>query len=145
MILGNSFCLRSEVHRDSVPELTFDIDTADFGVVLEGDSVEFDFWFTNTGTKPLEIRQAWPACGCTYPTYTKGSIDPGERGQIHVVFHSKNFGSDTLFKQVIIINNGAEKYANFKVIVVAKDKVKEYKKLKKLYMRQAAKKGRKRR
>lgn len=134
VLLLMTFGRISAQNRDSVPELTFDVDTADFGIVVDGDSVVYDFWFTNTGTKNLNIKQAWPACGCTHPTYTQGDIAPGERGKIHVVFSSKNFGNDTfvdghsMVKEVIVINNGAERYARFKVIVLTQkqfDTIKE--------------------
>lgn len=100
------------------PNIKFDIDTADFGTISEGDSVVFDFWFTNIGNDSAKINQAYPACGCTYPTFTQGKIAPGARGKIHVVFHSKGFGGQSLVKEVIIINTGPERYARFKVKVV---------------------------
>ena len=56
------------------PNIKFDVDTADFGVIADGDSVVYDFWFTNIGTDSAFINQAYPACGCTYPTYTQGKI-----------------------------------------------------------------------
>lgn len=100
------------------PDLKFDVDTADFGTVSDGDSVIYEFWFTNVGTADLTIKQAWPACGCTHPTYTHGVIKPGERGYVRVVFHSKGFAGHEMVKEVIIINNGPERYARFKVKVV---------------------------
>jgi hypothetical protein len=102
------------------PNIKFDVDTADFGVIADGDSVVYDFWFTNIGTDSAKINQAYPACGCTYPTFTQGKIAPGARGKIHVVFHSKGFGGQSLVKEVIIINTGPERYARFKVKVVNK-------------------------
>ena len=102
------------------PNIKFDVDTADFGVIADGDSVVYDFWFTNIGTDSAFINQAYPACGCTYPTYTQGKIAPGDRGRIHVVFHSKGFGGQNLVKEVIIINTGPERYARFKVKVINK-------------------------
>ena len=111
------------------PNIKFD--TADFGVVSEGDSVIFDFWFTNIGTDSVKINQAYPACGCTYPTYTQGKIAPGSRGKIHVVFHSKGFGGQSVVKEVIIINNGPERYARFKAKIVNtafKEELEAYKK-----------------
>lgn len=131
---------------DSIPELTFDVDTADFGIVEEGKIVEYDFWFTNTGKKDLSIKQAWPACGCTHPTYTEGFIKPGERGKVHVEFHSKNFGGDTVVKSVIIINNGPERYAVFRAIIVNSTIQQDIEKSKEVQENKSAKKkGRKRR
>lgn len=100
--------------------LKFDVDTAQFGKVYAGDTVFYDFGFTNIGNEDLIIKQAWPACGCTTPTFTEGAIKPGERGVIKVQFRSAGFAGQTLVKQIIVINNGAEKYAVFKVKVVDK-------------------------
>jgi hypothetical protein len=105
---------------DSMPVIKFDVDTADFGKVYEGDTVRYDFWFTNTGNKDLIIKQAWPACGCTHPTYTQGVIKPGERGKIHVEFLSAGWGGHDVVKEVIIISNAPENYARFKARIVNK-------------------------
>lgn len=100
--------------------LKFDVDTADFGKVYDGDTVHYEFWFTNIGNEDLIIKQAWPACGCTTPVFTEGAIKPGERGVIKVEFRSAGFAGNNLSKQIIVINNGAERYANFKAKVVDK-------------------------
>ena len=106
--------------NDSMPVIKFDVDTADFGIVNEGDTVRYDFWFTNTGNKDLVIRQAWPACGCTHPTHTQGPIKPGERGKVHVEFISAGWGGKKVVKEVIIISNAPENYARFKANIVSK-------------------------
>jgi hypothetical protein len=100
--------------------LKFDVDTANFGKVYDGDTVHYEFWFTNIGNEDLIIKQAWPACGCTTPVFTEGAIKPGERGVIKVEFRSAGFAGHNLTKQIIVINNGAERYANFKAKVVDK-------------------------
>lgn len=106
---------------DSFPVLKFDKDTVDFGIVNEGDTVIYDFWFTNVGNKDLVIKQAYPACGCTTPTHTKGPVKPGERGFVHVEFRSAGWGGQTVVKEVIIIlGNGPENYARFKAKIVNK-------------------------
>ncbi len=120
LILMSFFICSSSCIYAQGPNIKFDIDTADFGTISEGDSVIFDFWFTNVGSDSAKINQAYPACGCTYPTFTQGKIAPGARGKIHVVFHSKGFGGQYLVKEVIIINTGPERYARFKVKVVNK-------------------------
>lgn len=113
-------------NNDSLPVMTFDQDTVDFGVVNEGDTVIKDFWFTNTGKGDLVIKQAHPACGCTYPTYTSDIIKPGGRGKIHVEFHSQGFGGHSVVKDVIVIYRTpdagyhAENYARFKAKIINK-------------------------
>lgn len=136
------FMMIPQITSAQGPDIKFDVDTADFGVVAEGDSVIYDFWFTNIGRDSAKINQAYPACGCTYPTYTKGKIAPGARGKVHVVFHSKGFGGQSLIKEVIVINTGPERYARFKVKVVNaafKKELEDYQK----QMEQTTKKGRK--
>lgn len=141
-IIGLIIMLTSQGLKAQGPDIKFDVDTADFGVVSDGDSVVYDFWFTNIGKDSAKINQAYPACGCTYPTYTKGKIAPGARGKMHVVFHSKGFGGQSLVKEVIVINTGPERYARFKVKVVNaafKKELEDYQK----QMEQSNKKGRK--
>lgn len=105
--------------------LKFDVDTVDFGTVGDNDTVIYDFWFTNIGTEKLIINQAYPACGCTKPTISKDSVAPGERGFIHVEFHSNGFGGKEILKEIIVINNGPERYARFKAKVVNKQFLEE--------------------
>lgn len=64
-------------------------DTAyDFGTIHEGDVVQIDFKFKNTGTKPLIISEASSTCGCTIPDYQKKPVAPGEESVLKVVFNS---------------------------------------------------------
>ena len=62
--------------------------------------------FTNTGTAPLIIHQAFASCGCTVPTYTKEPIKPGEKGVIDVTYN----GTDKFpghFQKTITIRSNA--------------------------------------
>ncbi len=43
-----------------VPAIKFDVPVYDFGRVRAGEDVIHDFWFTNTGTGPLEILRVKP-------------------------------------------------------------------------------------
>lgn len=44
-----------------VPNIKFDTPVYDFGRVRAGQPVKHDFWFTNTGTGPLEILRVKPS------------------------------------------------------------------------------------
>jgi len=63
-------------------------DSYDFGEVKEGEKVEHEFKFTNTGSSPLIISNVQASCGCTTPEYSKNPIAPGEEGMVKVVFNS---------------------------------------------------------
>jgi hypothetical protein len=43
-----------------VPGIKFDTQIYDFGRIRAGSDVEHDYWFTNTGTGPLEILAVRP-------------------------------------------------------------------------------------
>ncbi|SKB89139.1 Protein of unknown function [Parapedobacter luteus] len=63
-------------------------DAYDFGKIKEGEKVEHEFKFTNTGTSPLIISNVQASCGCTTPEYSKNPIAPGDEGMVKVVFNS---------------------------------------------------------
>jgi Protein of unknown function (DUF1573) len=60
----------------------------DFGTITQGDTVSHTYTFTNKGSKPLIIANAWGSCGCTVPQYPKEPVAPGEQGQVRVTFNS---------------------------------------------------------
>ncbi|WP_020571830.1 DUF1573 domain-containing protein [Neolewinella persica] len=75
-----------------------------FGSVKEGEVVNHDFTFTNTGKVPLLITKARSTCGCTVPAYPEQPVAPGEGGVISVAFDTKNkYGQQT--KAVTITAN----------------------------------------
>lgn len=66
------------------------IDTVyNFGTIADGDKVEYNYRFKNTGKKPLIIKNATASCGCTVPEKPEKPILPGEIGYLKVVFDSK--------------------------------------------------------
>ena len=73
------------------PVMTFDRVSHDFGTIKEGETVETEFTFTNTGKSDLIIVDARGSCGCTVPTYPKNvPIAPGESGEMVVSFDPSN-------------------------------------------------------
>ncbi|MCY7359409.1 MAG: DUF1573 domain-containing protein [Rudanella sp.] len=61
----------------------------DFGEIMEGDTVEHNFAFTNTGEYPLIINNITASCGCTTPEWPRDPIAPGQQSSIKVRFNSK--------------------------------------------------------
>ncbi len=78
------------LEKESVlPILKFDFDTYDFGEVTDGEIVEVDYTFKNTGESNLIIYDASASCGCTVPEYPKDKeIKPGESGVVKARFDS---------------------------------------------------------
>jgi len=66
----------------------FEEEEFNFKNINQGDVVNHDFAFTNTGKEPLVIADAKGSCGCTVPTWPKEPIAPGATAVIKVTFNS---------------------------------------------------------
>ena len=81
---------RLEKSYDS-PEIKFDFDSYDFGEVKDGEVVEVDFNFTNSGKSDLIIFDASASCGCTVPEFPQNvKIQPGQKEKLKVRFDTSN-------------------------------------------------------
>ena len=93
--------------------------TKDFGTVPEGQKINVDFRFRNTGTTPLVITQVRPSCGCTIAEQPQEPIAPGAEGHISAIFNSQGHpgaNRKTLF--VTANTKGAQNYSlHFTVVV----------------------------
>ncbi len=82
--------LRIDKAFDSA-EIEFDFDSYDFGEVKDGEVVEVDFNFKNSGKSDLIIFDASASCGCTIPEYPQNvNIKPGESDKLKVRFDTAN-------------------------------------------------------
>lgn len=72
--------------------IEFTEDTYDFGEVMEGDKVVYEYAFKNTGNEPLIISNAKGSCGCTVPDWPREPIPVGGSSVIKVQFDSKGKG-----------------------------------------------------
>ena len=97
--------------------------TYNFGKIKEGDVVEYNFRFKNTGTKPLHIDQASASCGCTVPEKPEHPIAPGEIGFIKVKFNSDRKPGEA-HKSVTVISNARPEFPTLyiKGTVIGKEK-----------------------
>ncbi|MCD8741571.1 DUF1573 domain-containing protein [Mucilaginibacter roseus] len=80
----------TEVDSANAPIAKFQNETHDFGKIKQGEKVNFEYKFTNTGKSPLVITNATASCGCTVPEWPKTPVKPGESGAIKVTFDSAN-------------------------------------------------------
>lgn len=92
---------------ENFAEIKFDTLRHNFGTFSkDAPVVKCAFTFTNVGTAPLIIHQAFASCGCTVPTFTKAPIKPGEKGKIDVTYD----GTDKFpghFQKTITIRSNA--------------------------------------
>jgi hypothetical protein len=91
-------------NTQKLPEITFETLEHDFGKITEGDKVEYDFKFTNTGEAPLIISEVSASCGCTTPSWPKGVIKMNESDIIKVVYNSKG-RPGTFSKGIVVTSN----------------------------------------
>nr|WP_199159081.1 DUF1573 domain-containing protein [Pedobacter sp. ASV2] len=69
--------------------ISFEKEIYDFEKIQQGEKVQHNFKFTNTGKSPLIISNATATCGCTIPEPPKEPILPGKEGVIKVIFNSE--------------------------------------------------------
>ncbi len=72
----------------SMPLMSFDKKTINFGNIKTGDKPEVIYNFTNTGNKDLDIEIV-SACECTELEWTQTTVKVGEKGFIKAVFDSE--------------------------------------------------------
>lgn len=77
-----------------------------YGKIKEGEKLDVEFKFTNTGTHPLVISRVEPSCGCTVAEIPKEPIQPGKEGRIHGSFDS-NGRMSTQHKTLLVYANAA--------------------------------------
>ncbi len=75
-----------------------------FGKITDGEKVEYNYKFRNTGEKPLIISSARASCGCTVPEKPEAPIARGEIGFLKVVFDSKGRVGD-VHKDITVVSN----------------------------------------
>lgn len=104
--------IRSEISPDgsskaeNYAEIKFDTLRCNLGIFPETDPVrKYSFTFTNVGTAPLIVNQAFASCGCTVPTFTKEPIKPGDKGSINVTYNGKGLLPGRFSKTITVRTN----------------------------------------
>jgi hypothetical protein len=99
--------------------ISFDKTTQHLGFVRQGDTLNFQYKFTNTGNQPLVISDTKVECGCTVVDRPTDPILPGKQGTIKVTFHT-NSAIDRQDRTVTVISNAANSpvVLRFKCIVL---------------------------
>lgn len=100
---------------NEIGHLSFKDTVHEFGRIHEGEVIEYEFSFTNSGKKNVLITKAEASCGCTIPTYPKEPIAPNESGMIKVEFNSSGkFGHNE--KTIDITTNASPSVYVLKII-----------------------------
>ena len=91
---------------DNDAELTMiSSDTYNFGNIIQGQILDIQYEFQNTGSGDLVITNVDASCGCTIPFWPKQNIPSGQKSFIQVKFDSHNrLGPQT--KKIKVLSNG---------------------------------------
>jgi len=86
------------------PQVVFKKTEHDFGKVIQGEVVSYNFKFTNTGEADLIITEVTTSCGCTASHYPVDPIKPGETKMIEAKFDSEG-RSGFQNKRITVLTN----------------------------------------
>ncbi len=103
-LVNNPNTANGKTNSGSLPNFKFAEVEHDFGKIIQGESVSYEFQFTNNGKSDLIIVDVSTSCGCTVPSFPKTPIRPGGKGAIKVSFNSAGKrGFQT--KNVLVVAN----------------------------------------
>ncbi|MBA2583574.1 MAG: DUF1573 domain-containing protein [Bacteroidetes bacterium] len=71
-------------------DFKFDKKVHKFEKVKEGEVIEFEYTFTNSGKVPLTITDIKVACNCTLVDFPEHPIEPANSAKISVKFDTQN-------------------------------------------------------
>ena len=64
----------------------------DFGEIEKGIPVSTTFTFKNTSKEPVVVETVRSTCGCTAPNWSEEPVEPGQMGEIKVVYNAHKIG-----------------------------------------------------
>jgi hypothetical protein len=70
------------------PTMDFTDTLHDFGNITQGETVVYEFEFTNHGKTPLIISNASASCGCTLADYPHDPVLAGKSGKLRAIFNT---------------------------------------------------------
>lgn len=92
--------------------LEWDIREYDFGdIPANSPKRHYDFYFTNTGGRPLVIKQVSSSCGCTKYHASTRAIQPGKRGKVRVIYDGSSQPLKKFRKSVTVYSNDPRRYS----------------------------------
>jgi hypothetical protein len=88
----------------------FNKNVHDFGKIVQGSPVTFDFTFSNISDKPLVIESATASCGCTTPVKPEAPIAKGKSDKITAGFNAATAGpfNKTIYVKVAGVDQPLE-------------------------------------
>ena len=85
---NNSNISEEFVDSTGKPEIKFQFEKHEFGKLIQGEKVSYNFKFTNVGGGNLIIENVQTSCGCTVSEYTEKPVPSGKSGKVKITFNS---------------------------------------------------------
>lgn len=89
---GNKDVSPIEKIKVGIPNIQFTHYSHDFGHIVQGKPVYFEFEFLNNGTESIFITDAKSSCGCTAPEWKNEQVLKGKSGKIKANFNAATAG-----------------------------------------------------
>ena len=96
---------RIEEEKTNITTMVIDKEMHDFGNIRPETDNTCRFKVTNTGDKPLIIKDVKASCGCTTPHKPENPIAPGMSDYIEVGFHPSSSQLNEIIKTVTVTAN----------------------------------------
>jgi hypothetical protein len=87
----------------------------EMGQVVQGDTLSYDFVFTNTGKAPLIMHEYKAACDCTVPVLPAQPVLPGERGKVTLRYDTSN-KQGRVSAAVVLYNNTPDRRSILRIV-----------------------------
>lgn len=91
--------------KDQGQELWFEEVEHDYGEIPQDSDGSWSFSFKNLGDEPIMINRVRSTCGCTVPSWPKEPVEPGETGDITVIYNTAQTG--TFAKAAFVYSSAA--------------------------------------
>jgi hypothetical protein len=87
--IEEDFSKMTEKEKANAPTVEFESKVFEFGEIKQGDVVDYEFKFKNTGKSDLVIRKTKTSCGCTAVNLGDKVIKPGQSSSFKTTFNSR--------------------------------------------------------
>jgi len=91
--------------REKGVELWFGEVLHQYGEIPEDSDGSCTFTFKNLGDEAIVINRVRSTCGCTVPEWPREPVEPGDTGQIRVVYNTASQGS--FYKSIYVYSTAA--------------------------------------
>lgn len=105
LLLSSAFVLSAKGPKKELKKgLEFETSVYDYGKIEKKSPGKCIFKFTNVDIVPVVISKVKTSCGCTSPLWPKTPIEPGDSGEIEVIYNTKLVGP---FTKTITVSSSA--------------------------------------